>query len=120
MVILSENRGKNTYLLFTSSTCGICKEIMPQLNLINNLKLDPSFIVISDSIEGLNNDSFNIEQLPVNIHLVSSKDVMKAYGISLVPTLIIVGSNGNILSIEKMLSIENLTDAIKRTELMVS
>lgn len=105
VVVLSENMGKNTYILFTSHTCGICKTIIPQIQT-EEMNLGGSrFIIVSDNYDS------TIKE-PKNVNWIISNGLMKAYFIEMVPTLVTVNQKGTVTSIDAILQYEDIIKVI--------
>ncbi|MGG4449943.1 redoxin domain-containing protein [Brevibacillus sp. HB1.4B] len=108
LVKLADNFGKKSVLLFISETCETCKDLIPYLSditLINPyLKI---FVIVSNYSK---QKEYNI---PDQISLIRSENIVKQYYIRTVPTMIMVDEKGYILYANGVDNFEQLMAVIK-------
>ncbi|MED4572684.1 TlpA family protein disulfide reductase [Brevibacillus agri] len=102
---LSEHNG-TTLLLFAQESCGTCKSLIPELGLIK--KLNDSIRILVISKQPFNNTL----QIPENVHYIHSAVVFENYLISKVPTVMLVDNDLTIISINDILTIDDLKKVI--------
>ncbi|WP_254613161.1 redoxin domain-containing protein [Brevibacillus sp. HB1.2] len=110
---LSEHNG-TTLLVFAQESCGTCKRIIPELGLIRKLKDNIRILVISK--QPLNSTL----QIPENVHYIHSAVVFENYLISKVPTVMLVDNDSTLISINDILTIDDLKKVINGEFLMAT
>jgi thioredoxin-related protein len=116
LVKLTDNENKITMIMFVKESCGTCKEIYSKLkNIFTLYSKQFNFILITDS-------KFSEQQLHEleGIHICESEDVPRKYNIEIVPTVVFVDQNFDVIQLEIINNYEkllNLSSLIALNEL---
>jgi thioredoxin-related protein len=99
-VKLADSGEKEKLILFTNSYCGTCKELYSNLNKINDLFSDWfKIILITDSWK---------EKKVDGIHIMESNNLHEKYDIEMVPSVVYVDRNNNVILKESIKNHEQL------------
>lgn len=90
-IIINHEMDSDVLILFTKSSCSVCKEILSNINKMANTKLnDLKVIIVTDILtEGiLKNNNFK------DITLISDNNIIQLYEVEIVPCIIIINKKG--------------------------
>ncbi|TRY23344.1 redoxin domain-containing protein [Brevibacillus sp. LEMMJ03] len=115
VVNLSDNFGKKAVILFLSETCDSCKDIFSNLSIIQlknpNQKI---YVIVSNYSKGKQYD------IPDQISLIRSDNIVKQYLIKTVPTMVIVDEQGYISYADAVNSHEQIIAVLRVNSQQVS
>ncbi|MNC26928.1 thiol-disulfide oxidoreductase [compost metagenome] len=100
LIKLDHFLGKKILLIFVSSTCSLCGEIVNNLDKLLEIK-NRKVIVIT------NNNLINTK-IPDEIVCIYSKELSEVYMISYVPSIVMINDTGNIDLIERVTDIKQI------------
>lgn len=91
-----------TLLVFAQESCGTCKQIIPELSVVRKIKENIRTLVISKQ------PLSNIQQIPESVHYIQSATIFENYQISKVPTVMLIDNDSMLISINEILTIDDL------------
>jgi len=101
-VDLSSFKGKTVYLDFWASWCGPCKQSFPWMNDIQAKYKDKGLSVVAVNVDQRNADARSfLKDNPANFTVAFDADgkTPKTYAIRGMPTSVLIGPDGNVLSV---------------------
>lgn len=96
--------GEDLYLLFFSETCGICQEVISNLNQIDSPLNDITLVGIT---EGITLEKFKSKIHP-NFRVVVSKETVDNFQLEQFPALIVIDNEGKIKANQEISSYKHL------------
>lgn len=97
-VFLGESTDKTTLLFFLSSTCPVCKTLLPVLESIQNQQRDSLRIVFASDGDVIEHQTFIAQHRLEKFPYVLSADVGMAYQISKLPYGVLISESGKIIA----------------------
>jgi thiol-disulfide isomerase/thioredoxin len=101
-VDLAEFKGKTVYLDFWASWCGPCKQSFPWMNDMQTRYSDKGLRVVAINVDQRNADARSfLKETPANFTVVfdPAGQTPKTYAIRGMPTSVLIGPDGKVLSV---------------------
>lgn len=108
-VTLSSLRGKAVILAFWASWCGPCRAEAPSLNRLSKRLADQNVVVVGVNTSDSKGNALQFAQsagLSYPLAFDAESEVAGAYGVSSLPTVVIVDKDGKIAAVRSGLSDE--------------
>jgi peroxiredoxin len=109
MVKLSDYRGKTVVVYFWATWCGACLgQILELMGFYERIKDNPDVVLLSISLDQTEEHTLHflstIEGMAwTQLHTAPDSPVVQAYGISAIPTMIVIGPDGNVIAVNPCL-----------------
>ena len=101
-VKLSDYKGKTVYLDFWASWCGPCKQSFPWMNEMQTRYSDQGLRVVGINVDQKTDDAKNfLKDTPASFDVAfdASGKTPKTYAIKGMPTSVLIGPDGKVLSV---------------------
>ncbi|TJY42664.1 hypothetical protein E5161_07375 [Cohnella pontilimi] len=109
LIKLADNDSKITMMLFTKQSCNTCKQIYLSLpNIFRLFSNQFRFIVVTES----KLDEDRLKEFS-GFHFCESNNLYSKYKIEVVPTVVFIDQNGDILLVESLNNAEKLNSLIQ-------
>jgi thiol-disulfide isomerase/thioredoxin len=118
LVTLADYRGKPVVLDFWASWCGPCRSAIPVLERIHQDFKERGVVVLGVNVHDQQSPAQTMQDLGATYPaLVGGDDVAKSYGVDSLPTILIIGADGQIIYREKGFSSimeQRMTEALEK------